>query len=90
MSNARMMSIHALREIVEGRASEGHFGWPDSDHVVFITGEDARVVVTYDDHAEKPRAYEAMIARDFFSFTRCINLAYDADYRRNALWLTVA
>lgn len=88
--DTRRMDIHALRDIAEGQMPEGHFSWPDDNQVVFISHEDARVVVAYDDHIEKPRAYEAMISRDLRNFLRCINLAYDADRRHTALWLNVA
>lgn len=86
----RIMNIHALRDIVEGHQPEGHFTWPNEEQVVFISRDDATVVVEFDDHCERPQHYEQMISRSLQTFIRCINLGYDAQFRREALWLTAA
>lgn len=75
------LTYDLLLEIFESKKSEGYITWPDEEQSVFISKEDARVIIQYDETTKRPDIFEMIIARDLVGFLKMINLAWQLDYK---------
>lgn len=75
------LTYDLLMEIFESKKSEGYVTWPNEEQSVFISIEDARVLIQYDEQTKRPDIFEMIIARDIAGFVKMICLAWEYDFK---------